>query len=356
MKTYHTYHLDDFIQDLRFREWVLLPSPEETAFWESYITENPSQKEDILKAIDLIKKFEIKDIHIDSQKVSNGIAIINERIDARKNVFFRPVWLKIAASIALILGIGFAWLQLQKSSDGVGEVAIAEEVVMENIVNPDDKPLSITLPDGSTVLLEKNSEITYSKDFTATNREINLKGEALFDVVRDTTRPFLVYAGETTTRVLGTSFIVRAFEGEEEVKVDVLRGKVMVSSRVEKADQKNANTVHEVVLIPNQQAVFHEADGKLVKKLSLDPKIVAPTISSQQFVFDEVRVPKILRTIELAYGVNLVFDREELKNCVLTTKLADETLFQKLDIICKSIGATYRIDGVKIIIEGSECQ
>lgn len=356
MKKYQTYSVEDFVLDLEFREWVLLPTMESNAFWENFIEKNSAQRESVSKAILLIKEFQIEDITIETEQVRNGIEVINNRIETKNQVFFNPKIIRIAASVALFLGLAIvAWLYYPKPSSSPQVVAIVQEDVMEHIVNPDDKPLAITLPDGSTIVLEKSSEVSFDQAFDKPSREVSLKGQALFDVVKDAQRPFIVYAGKTTTQVVGTSFIVRAFDNENEVKVDVLRGKVKVSSSLVKSSNFETSTENELVLEPNELAIYHEKNQKLVKELSRNPKVIAESTSPEMFVFEEVRVPKIFRTLETAYGVNLVFDKDRYKKCVLTTKLSDETLYQKLDIICKSIGATYKVKGVKIIIKGGDC-
>ena len=85
----------------------------------------------------------------------------------------------------------------------------------------------MTLHDGSTVILEPGGEVRYNEKFLNT-REVYLSGDAFFEVTKDASRPFLVYANEITTKVLGTSFRIKAKQGEKEIVVAVKTGKVSV--------------------------------------------------------------------------------------------------------------------------------
>ena len=85
----------------------------------------------------------------------------------------------------------------------------------------------MTLQDGSTVILEPGGEFRYNEKFL-NPREVYLSGDAFFEVTKDASRPFLVYANEITTKVLGTSFRIKANQGEKEIVVAVKTGKVSV--------------------------------------------------------------------------------------------------------------------------------
>jgi len=88
----------------------------------------------------------------------------------------------------------------------------------------------ITLPDGTAIWLNEGSSITYTADFE--ERTVELEGEAFFDVVHNPNSPFVIYAGDSKTEVLGTAFNIRAYSEEAQVELNVVRGKVAFSEKV----------------------------------------------------------------------------------------------------------------------------
>jgi transmembrane sensor len=348
LKNYTDFKAEDFALDTRFRAWVLEPNKTDNIFWENFISETPSQKAQVDQAIVLVKQIKILDIAIAEDRIQKNISKILAA--TRVIPFYSTTWFKAAASLTLLVGMSVFWFRPRSENVLVS----SKQPIEQNIANTSNQAKTITLPDGSTVLLEKASQISYSKNYNQTKREIKLSGQALFDVVKDPQKPFIVYASHTTTKVLGTKFIIKAFENAKEVTVDVIRGKVLVT-KDPKPNQNRLELGQEVILIPNQKAVFSKKDEKLEVQLSAKPEILSPINVAQEFRYREAPVPKILRELETIYGIEIAFDRDHLKQCALTATFTDEPLFDKLDIICKSIGANYKIKGTKIIVSGGDC-
>jgi transmembrane sensor len=103
---------------------------------------------------------------------------------------------------------------------------------------------TITLADGSTVVLNVASQLQVPADFAAGNRTVRLQGEALFTVAHHRGAPFTVIAGPSTTRVLGTSFVVRHYSSDSVATVAVRNGKVAVQSNVLAANQQIEVDMH----------------------------------------------------------------------------------------------------------------
>ena len=88
----------------------------------------------------------------------------------------------------------------------------------------------ITLSDGSSVILQPNSKLSYPKIFTGNERKVYLSGEGFFEISKNRKKPFFVYANEIVTKVVGTSFRVKAYPDQPDVEVIVRTGKVKVKS------------------------------------------------------------------------------------------------------------------------------
>lgn len=367
MKNYSQFTVEDFVQDPYFQAWVLDKTSKTCQDWDTFCDAYPEQKENIAQAQSMVRALKIKAIPIAESDIQRGIDRIlamTETVEDALEVavetpvvpFFRHRWFRIAATIALLMSVGFWWMNSGGEALKMGENTVYTEggSAEQKVANTEDKPSTITLPDGSTVVLEKNSQIRYDKDFKGAVREVHLTGEALFDVVKKPNKPFVVYAGNLVTKVLGTSFRIKAFDKEKNVTVNVIRGRVSVFADV-KNKQKDPET-DGLVLTPNQKVVFEKTEERLKRTLIEKPVVLVSQETLKHFVFDEAPVGEIFKALEQAYGVEIIYDEETLKNCALTTTLKNETLFDKLSIICKSIGATYKVVDAQVVIQGETCK
>jgi transmembrane sensor len=211
--------------------------------------------------------------------------------------------------------------------------------------NTGDKAREIELPDKSTVTLKPGSELRYSKNFDGSKREVYLSGEAFFNVQKDAARPFLVYSNEVVTKVLGTSFNIKAYADDKEVTVAVKKGKVSVYTTADNlAKSGNAKAVQpEVILTPNYQVVYNRRKDRVYKQVVEVPEIILPQPTLFQMQYDGVPVSRIFEVLEENYGVDIDFDEALLKNCMLTTSMSDEGFYERIEIICKAIGAEYTV-------------
>jgi transmembrane sensor len=353
MNKYQQYTVEDFVQDPNFRNWILAQTPENQQFWDAYCAENPQQQEDIDTAKSMVMAGQLWEMPTDKSAVQANIAKIMAITEGESPAVLRPIfrrtWWALAASLALLVSIGFWWFSQSKNANNTEGGQNAPKLAAETT----DKLQKITLPDGSVVTLEKNSRLDMAQDFNGTTRTVHLTGEAFFDVVKNPSKPFIVHAGNLVTKVLGTSFRIKALTQAGDVTVNVVTGRVSVFAN--KKNPKNDPETDGLILTPNQKVVFAKAEESLKRTLIEAPAVIIPQEDLKQMVFEEAPVSVILKAIEKAYGVEVVFDEEQLKNCALTTTLKNETLFDKLTIICKSIGATYKVVDAQVIIDGEAC-
>lgn len=209
--------------------------------------------------------------------------------------------------------------------------------------NPGSAPRTLTLSDGTSVMLQPASELMVDKDFGVTQRKVFLKGEAFFDVSSDERRPFVVYADEVVTRVLGTSFNVRAYEDAKEITVAVKTGKVSVYTNRDRTSPPGMKP-REVILTPNQQMVYNRVEEVVSKQLVEHPEIVLSDSKLFTMQFENTEVSEIFDILQKNYGVEIRFDKIILGNCRLTTSMSDEGLYERIAVICKAIGASWKID------------
>lgn len=269
-------------------------------------------------------------------------------------------WMKAAAiiSIPLLVCFGFYFNRQSLFSyiASSRNEAPASGSTLTRVINENITVREITLSDGSTVILQPLSEIHFSKDFAKNDiREVHLKGEAFFKVKRDSLLPFMVYANEVVTKVLGTSFNIRAYENADEIIVAVKTGKVCVYARSEYGAKNNIADSNEVILTPNQQMVYNRNREEASKQLAEKPEIILPNSNLFKMQFENVEVNKIFQVLEENYGIEINYDENTLKACKLTTSMSDEGLYERIEVICKAIGASYSVKDAVITIKSNGC-
>ncbi|GAB3929031.1 FecR family protein [Larkinella terrae] len=348
--------LEAFLKDETFRQWVFEPTRETDTFWQRFLDQHPEKRTVVEKAraVLLTMDLEVVENHPDEQQVGRMFANIQDRIESAPNPRFQLGWRWLAAaSVVLCLGL---WLYLENRPATQYEQLIDQaSVALLEKVNTSQTPMTVSLPDGSTVLLQPNSRIGYARDFDRqAKREVYLSGDAFFRVIKNPGKPFFVYADELVTKVLGTSFWVKAAEVGKQVVVQVKTGKVSVFARTDsRANEMQANRELEgVVLTPNQQILFSRDDVRMKKTLVAEPL----PVQTQNFEFKDEPVSKIFATLEQAYGVDIVYDEDLLGHCLLTAYLTDEPLFEKLKLLCKGIEGRYEVVDAQIVISAKGCQ
>lgn len=363
---YKNFQIQDFIKDDAFISWVKYGTND--IFFQTFLLENPEKQSIINEASNFIKKIveveKNRQPSIDQAKVWRAI---NEHIDKDADLIesgflsklYAINWTKIswAAAACLVIGIGikiFLSTNNPKKINYSELVATAEkQTKLIEKVNSSNSPLLIKLEDGSLITLTKNAKLSYPKHFEPNKRQVFLSGEAFFEITKNPQKPFFVYANEVVTKVLGTSFTIQAFEDAPEVIVSVKTGRVSVfhQSKIALADPEEKG----LIITPNQQIVFSRQKESLTKSLVEVPSLIRDLSQLPEQSFEERPIAEVLKAIEQAYGIHIIYDADQLSHCIVTTTLANESLYNKLDILCKTIGASYKIVDAQIVIQSAGC-
>lgn len=235
-------------------------------------------------------------------------------------------WLGIAAAVVLLLIVSVFLFRNAFESKPYLAQAFAEA-------------REVKLSDGSQITLNQSSLIRFQELNDQGQREVQLEGDAFFEVTRDTLHPFVIRSQDIEVEVLGTAFYVDAREQEEEIQVIVESGRVAVRS-----------SGQEEILTAGDKAVFTKQDQKLRKAKNEDPNFMA--LKSRRLIFEGSPMEEVAFALSRQYGVDFVFEREELKSCPLDAEYEDEELEAILDIIEASLGITYERRGDRISLGG----
>jgi len=199
----------------------------------------------------------------------------------------------------------------------------------------------ITLKDGSKIYLNKNAELTVSR-FTKSKRQVELKGEAFFEVSGDPSRPFTVNCGKTVTEVVGTSFNIR--QSANETFILVSSGKVIFSP-AEESQSAAALTAGEAAVYKN---------GKVELIANPSPNIISWRTNDLRFV--KMPLSSVIEDISNYFDQDIVIENEASKTCTITIPMA----FKKpeinavLRLVAASINAELVQEGNKFIIRGGK--
>ena len=233
---------------------------------------------------------------------------ISGKHEAAKILKPRFSWLRIAASVILIAGLGIAAFIL----------VIKNSVPKEMVAQTGQNVLVDTLSDGSVITLNKRSTITYPSKFKGNTRAIALKGEAFFNVVPDKKKPFIISVNDVQVTVVGTSFNIKSENRNTEVVVET--GIVRVT-RAGKTVELNAG----------EKIVMDANDSNTIKEKVTDK--LYNYYRSKVFVCDDTPLWKLVQVINEAYDVNIIIGRKELRDGKLNTTFNNESLDQILEVI-----------------------
>ena len=332
--------IDDLLTNESFIHWALNPNEEADHYWKSWMASNPQRRLHVQQALKLVRSVHYQNEYsMDTEIYNRTMLKIIDYKNTRKKVkdLSSISWtstLRYAASLILAGTIAFYFLSPSTQSN--------EEYVSSDSVSKKTEhglKRTISLIDGSRVKLNSGSELSYDKTFTDSIRLVVLKGEAFFEVERDVDRPFIIKSGEIETRVLGTSFNVRSYPGENSIAVSVLTGKVKVY------DAKGES----VTLTPDYEAVY-DKKSKVMRIKSFD-KLDVLGWRDGILTFREEDIEKVFLKMERWFGVEFLIDSEVILEGKYKGTFNNPSLKEVLDGVALASGFKYEIeDENKIII------
>lgn len=244
-------------------------------------------------------------------------------------------WFRVAAVVALLLVAGFSgWFVLNNDTT----VAPIETAPMAS---------AILLEDGSTVTLYKGS--TYEVvEMNRNQRVVKVSGKAYFDVVRDTERPFVIYANDAKVEVLGTSFSIDT-DSDEGTEVMVESGRVAVSHNPEVFSGNSK----EVLLVKGEMSIVQSSTEVITKKKIVNDNFLA--WSNGVISFKEENLEVVGELLNEVYGLEVEFQNKELINCQLTAKFKKKSAEEIIQIISSTFDITHRITNDRVVFSGKGC-
>ncbi len=254
-----------------------------------------------------------------------------KEMDAKRNrkmITLKPI-LKIAASIAIILSIGYGSFQIGY------RVVDQDSPVTVSCLSGENATL--TLPDGSTVWLNSESSLTYYNVFNKGKRDVFLKGEAFFNVESNKKNPFTVNAANMQITATGTQFNVMAYSNEKYVQACLIEGIVRIT-----AGNKN----------------YQMSAGEVVKIDKLSRKMIRSEIQNEavligwrngKLVFKDEPLSSLIRKFERFYNVNIKLE-DGIESIRFSGTLQYESIDELLGILKDTQDIIANKDGNKITL------
>ncbi|HEX7091106.1 MAG TPA: FecR domain-containing protein [Longimicrobiales bacterium] len=307
-------------------------SPEERRAVEEWLAEDPRRQE-LVQEIRRARM--LAEAAPGLWDVDAGWARLAERLDEEDRRTGARTWrrrlapaLRAAAAIAVLLGGAALW---QKRATFFGPSDVPAREVVAGV----GQQMRITLGDGTRVVLGPASRIRFPERFRRV-RDVQLEGEAVFEVVPDRARPFRVRAGASVTEVLGTRFGVKAYPEDGYVQVVVAEGRVAVSG-AGAADRGVGSAVH---LTPGL-AVRVESDGTVGPAVTVRADDLLAWTEGR-LVFHAAPLAEVARSLGRRFGVQLELAEPELGELRLTAEFRQPAAEEAVQLIARSLGLGYR--------------
>lgn len=247
--------------------------------------------------------------------------------------------LRIAAAAAVLLAVGIGYYRLSRKAPHQQVVATAKE------------RKTITLPDGSLVSLEPGSSLQYPQQFDQEKREVNLSGEAFFEVAHNEKQPFVIHSPLINTTVLATSFNIEA-RGDREARVVVVTGRVQVAKGEPDSNEQA------MIVTANNSAVYNKDTDHLVMKDATDDARFYAQKRSGRFIYKGVPLEKVVNDLERYYDITIETDKK-IRSCAFNGDFdAGDDLEKALTLIAVSLNANIHKDSTtnSYRITGGSCQ
>jgi transmembrane sensor len=324
---YNDYELEDFLVDTDFNDWAKGEGGEKAYFFNKWLDSDPKNKNVAYQAREILISLEHEALEPTQEEYDDVLLHVlqyKDNIQTRRKDF-APYWRWAAIIIVSVTASLVLFTQRDYWKKFRNQVTDANYVIKKNAKGQRSK---ISLPDGSIVFLNAESEIRYNNNFGKYSREIKLTGEAFFDVQKNEALPFVVMSGSVSTEALGTSFNIKSFDSSA-IEVSLVTGQVKVSH-----EEK------QIVLQPGEKLVTrHDAFAKE----KFDPSDIG--WKDGLIVFKSSSLSEVISTLERWYDVKFIIVNKPGDRWQYTGRFANTSLQQVMERMAYIENFEFTIDG-----------
>lgn len=346
------FDVNDFLTDESFYLSVKNPNSEEGLFWKAWLNDHPEKSELAEHARKILLSIEFQDKSFKNLEIAElWSSIKNETVLSQEipdlkisNQTTLNLWkyLKVAA-VALPFIIASVLFLFYR--DAPQEQSVSTSETIEKF-NPKGQKLTVFLSDGSKVKLNADSKIRYQKPLDEDSRVVYLEGEAFFEVVPDKNRPFIVRSANLETKVLGTSFNVKAYPEAHHINVAVKSGIVSVIN----TEQKLSNVQNKSIVLSPTEMVSFSVENNDMSVTTYDPKEVL-SWSEGVLYFNDATMEQFVAELERWYGIDIVVERKTKIKKGIVGEFKDQSLEEILLGTHEASQFEYEFKNDKVIIK-----
>ncbi len=290
------------------------------------------EKEIILKSLwDNSPAISTDQTHTDWKHLRKQIAVFQPAFPS-----FNHKWIRYAAAIVLAVilsGTSAYWLVKKQESTRFPDL-------VERYI-PQGESQYMELSDGSGVWLNAGSLLVYPREFSGKDRSVFLSGEATFNVIPHTKKPFFVKTSHIQVEVLGTLFTVKSYPNDTEVSATLERGSISVAIK----DDSSKTSI----LRPGEQLVYSNLNHTVqIHAIDLD---LYKMERKGYLIFENASFRELITAIERRYNVSIYYDAQRYENHKYNIKFApNEPIGEVMNILSQLVGIRYKINNTVIII------
>ena len=292
---------------------------------------------------------------LSQEKVEMILQEVYQKLDIKKRHATRVKRLyRVVAAAACFAGIAFGIWYLAKNRQADNNKAatisaISKAPTLVQVINKTDTIQDIRLQDGSEVELQPASAVSYYQPFADTSRAISLRGVAMFKVAKEKTRPFMVFADDFTTTVLGTEFEINTLLNNS-ITVKLLSGKVVI-----KTIKQNINPMADVYLAPGQKFVYNFSTKTETVIGASGMDITRPGAKRAEkgaLSFTSLPLNIVFQDLESELGIVIMYDTKAMSEKTFTGRFTKSEGTDKiLKEIVEKMGLKIRMDNNVYYIE-----
>lgn len=267
---------------------------------------------------------------------------------------------RVAAILIVCLSVAYF---IHRKTNHRSVATIASEQILQIRQTPKGEKSTITLSDGTRVIMNSDTRLKFPKEFSGNTREVYLTGEAFFDVAHNAHQPFIIHTDKINIKVLGTEFNVKSYPGDSTTETTLIHGliqvtlndrpddriilkpkeKLIVSSSPERRSSsvvKNLSPVHSAELLISNLHYISKSDSAVVETSWMNNKLV----------FQDESFGKLAADMGRKYDVDIRFSNNAIKDYRFTGIFEKETITEALDALKLTENFKYKMDGITITI------
>jgi transmembrane sensor len=348
------FNVEDFLVDNTFQLYCAGTDKLCIAYWENYIKQHPEQTHIIKEARRLYTI-----LSGNKKPLNQQLELLKENLPRPEEQHIIPIrknytWLRIAAAVILIAGVSILYRNSRQAD-------IPKKNLIARFTTGGGERKKIILLDGSVVLLNAKSSLTVNEDFNESKREVNLVGEAFFDVKHNKNKPFQVHTSDFDINVLGTSFNVKVYPDEATSEAVLIKGLIVMEGKGSKGNS--------IIMKPSQKVTFYKKEiarpgiKTIAKPADSHPQIIINqytkvndgTIVEMAWTRNQLEILDqsfcdLKSVLERWYDVDIRLNDKDIERYRFTATFNGETIEEVLIALQKAEHFKYEIKGKQITI------